>query len=207
MKKNCILILVLICCIFTGCQKRETDIDIPTLLPDSGHDHQQDTENSSPRRLEYEYDTYDGIMQAITDAMYRLKEDILIIKNEGYTNETYDTLCQLLDTALVGKAQKYSLEYVKLGDNRINTGPFNEKIRMLFDQYPEQISSETDIINVYKLLCYISQEEYSLDENLFKNEYIYKSLFGNVGAPIQKVNVDGSTSVSFFLIYRTTDIR
>lgn len=194
MKKNCILILVLICCIFTGCQKRENEIDIPTLLPDSGHD---DSDTSSPRRLEYEYDTYDGIMQALTDAMYRLKEDILLIKNEGHTNETYETLGQLLDTALAGKAQKYSLEYVKLGDNRINTGPFDEKIRMLFDQYPEQISSETDIINVYKLLCYISQEEYSLDENLFKNEYIYKSLFGNVGDPIQKVNADGSTSVSF----------
>lgn len=151
----------------------------------------------------YDYSTYDGIMQAITDAMFRMRDDIPIIKGNGYENKSFDTLGRLLDAALDGKTQKELLEYVDLGDGRINRGQFLEPMRMMIERYPEQIAGEHEIMDVFEMMCRLDQEEFLSVDGLLENEYIYSEIFGSTDAPRTTANGDGSVTIS----YDSCDIR
>ncbi len=193
MKKYYIILmyLLVITLLLIGCEsKNNEDIDIPTISQTLENDHEISV-------IEYE-DSYEGKLQYIIDYLHRISEDIDNLADSGINTEEHKIIKNLVDNAIGNREIKYEHETIVIeNDLKLNTYMLDSYIIDFFNQYPDETSKETNIVEFMKYICYWFQKYHMDSDLIYENEKFYNMLFPNTDKPEKTINEDGSINIFF----------
>ncbi len=214
-----IILLITIVCV--GCNNNSYD-DIDNIIPeiestdDSSHidkidtsdDHihvcDDDHEQEHNHYLEdgYHYETYDdtykGDLQRIYDILYRMTEDINLLKETDQYKKEYDTFLSLMTDVIDGHTQKNKIPQATVNvKGMFSYYNYDHKIVDLFVKYPNEAADEAALIEFTRYFCYL----YAVllqgsTEGIYKDDTLYYALFPNTNNIISNT-AGGKTFVSY----------
>lgn len=220
-----ILLLTIVAC--SGCSNHNDSDNIDNIIPeiestesdcntdyieknvdnihicDAEHEHEHSLEDDD--YYEAYDDTFDGYLQMIYDILYRMIEDVNLLKGTDQYKEEYDTFLSLMMDAVDGHMQKNKLPSATVNvKGAFSYYNYDYMIVNLFEKYPNEAIEETTLIEFTRYFCYM----YSVllqgsTENIYKNDTLYYALFPNTKNIIS--NKDGIKTLVYYEGY-TGDI-